>query len=297
MAHYKNDKITAQVVADSITDNKDRITTVVLTIPRIVLAELNTHRAFSRNSSSSRAIPLSKMIEMVKTNLFIPTKFQKHHSGMQGSEYLEGRQEKRARILWKLASRCAITFARLLNNVGVTKQLCNRILEPFMYHTVIITATDWENFIALRAHDAAEIHIQDAAYKIMDALNASQPRLLKPGMWHIPFGDNIKAARIAYECGAKDDKTPWNVWKWQRRVEIATARCARVSYMNFHGKDDYEADMKLHDRLLQDGHMSPFEHCAIASKHSSYSGNFKGWIQYRKTLKWENKRDNRLIQK
>lgn len=294
-----NPNITARVIADSLNRSGNRLTSLIITVPRIVLAEWNTHRAISRNSASSRAIPLKKMIEMVKTNKFIPTKFQKHHSGMQGTEYLEGIQEKIARILWKLSSRFAILFAQILNKAGVTKQLCNRLLEPYMYHTIIATASEWENFIALRAHDMAEIHIQDAAYKVLDALNNSTPKMLEPGEWHIPFGDKFDEDKLVdvYERLYKPLSIPQNriTTLEDIKIKVATARCARVSYMNFEGKDDYEADIRLHDMLKESGHMSPFEHIARAFPVAHRSGNFIGFEQYRKTIEGENKQDERII--
>jgi thymidylate synthase ThyX len=152
-----------------------------------------------------------------------------------------------------------------------------------MYHTIIATATEWENFIALRAHDQAEIHIQDAAYKVLDALNNSTPKLLQPGEWHIPFGDKLDQTRIM-KMFSESAIIPYTLIQ-SAMVEIATARCARVSYLNFEGKDDYEADIKLHDILKASGHMSPFEHIAQALDTSARSGNFIGFTQYRKTFR------------
>jgi thymidylate synthase ThyX len=174
--------------------------------------------------------------------------------------------------------------------MGVTKQLCNRLLEPFLYHTIIATATEWENFIALRAHNQAEIHIQDAAFKILEALNNSKPKLLQPGEWHIPFGDNINEDKLADIYYSQQLESPI-----EAAIKIAIARCARVSYMNFEGKDDYVADIKLFDMLKESGHMSPFEHVAQALDSSQQSGNFVGFQQFRKVCEGENKNDNRLL--
>lgn len=145
--------ISAEVVADSVhAGSGKRITTFILTLPRIVLAEFNTHRAFSRNSGSSRAIPFKRMKESVKKNLFIPLAFQKHHSGMQGSEYhkTDSFKDKLLVFLWWFASKLAIFSATLFYKFGATKQLANRILEPFMWHTVIFTTTEFEGFFRQR---------------------------------------------------------------------------------------------------------------------------------------------------
>jgi len=283
---HNNPSITARVIADSLNTSGNRLTSLVITLPRIVLAEFNTHRALSRNSASSRAIPLKKMAEQVMSNTFIPTAYQKEHKGMQGTEYFT--QEEVVALglekQWLDARNYAVHRATQMNDKGLTKQLCNRLLEPFMMHTIISTATEWENFIALRAHDQAEIHIQDAAYKVLDALNNSTPKLLQPGEWHIPFGDNILISGLE---GLEANTT--------KTIKIAIARCARVSYMNFEGKDDYAADIRLHDMLKESGHMSPFEHVAQALDTPIQSGNFVGFQQYRKTIEGESKHDNRLI--
>lgn len=142
----------ATVVADSKNPFGDRITTMVVTFPRIVLAEFNTHRMFSRNSASSRAIPFAKMVERVNAYPFIPVAWQLDHKGMQGSDYQTQDWVINANVsTWLTARDQAIDAAKAMNESGnVTKQLCNRLLEPFLWHTVIVTATEWENFFALR---------------------------------------------------------------------------------------------------------------------------------------------------
>jgi len=147
--------ISAKVIADSKNEFGNRITTMVVTMPRIILAEFNTHRMFSRNSASSRAIPFEKMVKSVEENPFIPIAWQKDHKGMQGTEYLDEEESWDARKRWISALEDAIRHATLLReDCGggdlITKQLCNRLLEPFMWTTVIVTATEWENFFALR---------------------------------------------------------------------------------------------------------------------------------------------------
>lgn len=255
----------AQIIADSINQFGNRLTTFVVTFPRIILAEFNTHRMFSRNSASSRAIPFEKMLKRVQEHPFVPIKWMKDHSGMQGVEYFEGEYDSEEISAWWLAARDkSISFAKDMSGFGLTKQIVNRLLEPWMWHTVIVTASEWQNFFALRVHEAAEIHMQKIAGMMLEQYNNSTPKQLKAGEWHIPFGENIDEDRITRECGFKDDKTPWKQWKEQRKVEIAVARCARVSYLNFEGQDDYEADIKLHNRLADMGHWSPFEHVAKA---------------------------------
>lgn len=147
----KMKKIKAKIVADSIDTRGNRITSMLLTYPRFIHGELMTHRMLSKNSASSRAIPFKKMIEMVEKDPFIPIAWQSKHTGMQGHEYLDGDSEQKLLInKWLEARDLAVQQAKLLDNSNVTKQLCNRLLEPFMWHTVIVTATEFDNFFELR---------------------------------------------------------------------------------------------------------------------------------------------------
>jgi thymidylate synthase ThyX len=310
--------ISAKIIADSIDKNDIRITTFIVVMPRIVLAELNTHRAFSRNSASSRAIPFKKMVEMVKTNPFIPVRWQKDHTGMQGTEYFEENSAELCKKLWLEARDKAVAAAETFNEieikfdpilgtettvakpVGLTKQLVNRLMEPFMWHTVIITATDFENFFSLRAEGSAEIHIQELAYQMMKVYNESVPKMLKKGEWHIPFGDNMdedKLQDLIHADMTESDSNWGNYNTDDLKIKIATARCAGVSYtvVGTDGKpEDYEKLIKRHDMLAKMKHMSPFEHCALCTEITDSYGNFKGWFQYRKMIPDENRTDNRV---
>ena len=301
--------ISAEIIADSLNEHGQRLTTFVVEFPRIVLAEFNTHRMLSRNSASSRAIPFERMLERCQNDPFVPIRWMKDHPGMQGNEYFTNEVDIEACIIrWNAAKERAIRVAVGLAEQGVTKQICNRLLEPFMWHKVIVTGTEWENFFALRAHPAAEIHIQELAHKMLDAYNASVPKQFKAGEWHIPFGDKIDVMRLVglpFEL-TKISSTGLNLTEkaTEAKLKIATARCARVSYNNFDGKDDYEADIKLHDRLAASGHWSPFEHCARAMDKDEFfhydlgwCGNFKGFIQYRKLFNEENRTDSRVVKK
>ncbi len=143
-------KIQAQVVADSLSPQGNRLTTMLITFPRIILSELNTHRMLSKNSASSRAIPTHKLLKMVEENPFIPIAWQKEHKGMQGTEYLSEAESRACKYEW-LATRDETTIqVKKLLEIGCTKQIANRLLEPFMWHTVLITATEFSNFFALR---------------------------------------------------------------------------------------------------------------------------------------------------
>lgn len=144
-------KISATIIKDSINPQGNRLTTFELIFPRYILAELNTHRVFSKNSASSRAIPFNKMVKSVQEEPFIPIAFQKHHKGMQGNEYFTDPKEiEELQNLWLKSRDKAVEEATTLHDAGVTKQLCNRLLEPFMYHKVLLTATEFDNFFDLR---------------------------------------------------------------------------------------------------------------------------------------------------
>lgn len=383
-------KISAKIVADSKDKNGNRITTMIVTFPRIILAELNTHRMFSRNSASSRAIPFKKMVESVVNDPFIPLAWQKDHSGMQGTEYFTDVNDIRLRTEnWLNAKDEAIRIAEKLNRQAVTKQFCNRLLEPFMWHTVLITATEFFNFFELRSPQyqletsygpkkyrskkdllsniglpdlrenykewtevdwlrinkgQAEIHMMALAETMWDAMNESTPKELQSGEWHIPFSDNIEDDLIS-EYLHSDGDGPFGQPDYDIvKAQIATARCARVSYTvvgdekkssaawqemyskltildpdgwdrqnyeqswnelitleeykrrvnlstcMFHSSDgdnqrtyfdlivnnDYKKDIELHDRLLQSGHFSPFEHCAKAMTDEEFVSYCKG---------------------
>lgn len=296
-------KISAEIIADSKNEHGQRLTTFVVKFPRIILAEFNTHRMLSRNSASSRAIPFKKMMDMVLNDPFIPLRWMKDHPGMQGVEYFDEVASAKLQKTWMQSSIESVGRAQDLSQAGLSKQICNRLLEPFMWHTVIVTGSEWENFFALRAHGAAEIHMQELAERMLESYNTSEPKTLKAGEWHIPFGDKISKEDLTKFCFNEPES---DSERNEIRLKIATARCARVSYLNFEGKDDYAADIKLHDNLFAAGHFSPFEHCAMVPRegqhltcfsNEGFSGNFKGFIQYRKTLTGENKLDNRVIKK
>lgn len=297
--------ISARIVADSITESsvvgKSRLTTFVVTFPRIVLAEFNTHRMLSRNSASSRARPIAVMLKDVEDDPFIPIRWMRSHKGMQGSEYLDEEESRAARDVWLAARDAAVVAARRLAATDVTKQIVNRLLEPFLWHEVIVTATDYENFFALRAHPDAEIHIAELAHAMLRAYNASEPVQLAAGQWHIPFGDQMDEQKLAALLEGVDDDGVKEERLQELKLEIACARCARISYKPFGSEDqyDYAADRKLFRSLVDGGHMSPLEHCARAMSGFTLGriGNFRGFIQYRKLMDNENRHDPRVVDK
>ena len=301
----KVNRISAEVLLDSKSPNGARITSVIATIPRFILAELNTHRAFSRNSASSRAIPFMKMIQKCEQERFVPIAWMKEHKGMQGSYYFNEKQSLKLDIEWNKAADQAVKSAIKLHNRfqdEVTKQMCNRILEPYMYHKVLITSTEWENFFAQRAADAAEIHFKDFAEKLLVALNESTPTELQYGEWHLPFADykslDSNGLRFSVEdvlYGLEEISKKIDI-ETLLRLKLSVARCARTSFDNFDGTSDPIADVKLFKKLVDPGHMSPTEHQALCTLYS-HESNFKGFAQFRKMIIGENKLDSRLIKK
>lgn len=298
----------AEVLADSVSPDGVRLTTLEVTMPRIVLAEFNTHRMFSRNSASSRAIPVEKMIRRVLEDPYIPTSWGKNQKGMQADEEFAGQDVVVCEQLWKQARANAVDVAERMLKHGVHKQLTNRLLEPFMWHTAIVTSTEWRNFFNLRCHEAAHPDIRMPAELMRAAMTVSEPEPLDYGEWHLPLigpedYDLAFSSGLAMAPNRADSRSLMELM-----VKISVARCARVSYLTHDGKRDLRADLELHDRLLTSGHLSPFEHVARPMTNNDnhyylapgdvdplsssavthyFSGNLRGWVPYRKTIPHE----------
>lgn len=269
----------AKILADSVSTRGVRLTTLEVTFPRFILAEVNTHRMLSRSSASSRAIPVENRIRAVLDNPFIPEQFGKNKPGMQATENLEIMSAGEAVGTWLHALNDAVRAAIVMASLGVHKQHANRLLEPFSWHTAIITATEWDNFFALRCHPDAQPEFQRIATMMRDAMAASEPAPVAYGEWHRPFCEDLRLLKAA---GFIDDEI--NL--------VAIGRCARVSYETHDGRRDPRADIELAQRLLKSGHMSPFEHVArTPTAHEPWAmwfvGNFRGWKQYRKHIENE----------
>jgi 5-methylcytosine-specific restriction endonuclease McrA len=221
----------------------------------------------SRNSASSRAIPTKKLIERVVQNPAMPVEWGVNKPGMSASEALSADDEAKAKAAWLAARDSAVAHVQHLAGLSVHKQVVNRILEPFMWHTVIVTATEWTNFFALRLAENAQPEIRVAAQHMRAAIDGSSPQPILAGEWHLPL--------------IQDDERELPVEELKR---ISAARCARVSYLTHDGKRDTAKDVELCDRLWSDRHLSPFEHVATPSGDGAFHANFRGWIQMRKEL-------------
>lgn len=265
--------IKATILADSLNPIGNRLTTFVITYPRFILAEVNTHRSQSRNSASSRAIPVSKVLRDILSCPAEPVFWGANQSGMQARAELSPSKRWLARAVWLASCWTQVGFSWLLAKLGVHKQIANRLTEPYAYMTTIISGTEWGNFFNLRAHPDAQPEFQALAYAMLEAYVASTPKQLQAGEWHVPFGDKLMGTDMPIEL----------------KLKVATARCARVSYLTFDGKHEQGKDCQLHDDLLASSHCSPFEHSARAEAGPVRSGNLVGFTQYRKLLPNENR--------
>lgn len=270
----------AKIVKDSVSPLGHRLTTMEITFPRFVLAEFNTHRMLSRNSASSRAIPAKKLIDRVKNDPFIPIYWGKNQSGMQAKEEITGLERRLAGDLWLAARDAAVQHAEALMDQGLHKQIANRILEPFMWHTAIVTATEWRNFFGLRVDENAQPEIYWIAEMMQNMYASSMPTLLEWGEWHLPYVRDEDVDQFG-GLGHPDLR------------KISAGRACRVSYLTHDGVRDPQKDIDLHDTLAKNGHMSPLEHVArpmdqIEYNENPWSGNFHGWHQYRKDFRDEN---------
>lgn len=292
----------AELVADSIFQG-DRVTTFLVRMHRFVLAEFNTHCIFARNSASSRAIPIEKQLAQLEKDLAWPVKWPSEKSGMQGGDELDPVQMGLAKFIWRKAAEEAVEQVKALQKTGLHKSLCNRLLEPFMWHTVAVTASSYENFFDQRDSPLAQPEIRVVAAEMRALYNVSIPRELRPGEWHLPF--------------LLDSERP--IWSGERRyvdeaIKVSVARVARTSY-NTSGNSQlladraWEEDLKLFDRLVSADpmHASPLEHIAtpapwnsqivevwdpmsigpidstvcVAGRMLPKIGKFKGWLQFR----------------
>jgi thymidylate synthase ThyX len=278
----------AVVLADSVNPNGDRLTTLEVTFPRYVLAEMNTHRAFSRNSASSRAIPVERQIQKVLDHPFIPSRFPVNQTGMSAGQFYEpGTDEyQAAHITWLQALDNAVIAAQRLLDVGVHKQVTNRLLEPFMWHTAIISATEWLNFFELRlalrddGEPVADPEMYRAARAMKDALSSSVPREVDWGGLHLPLVTMTERERFT---------TSWY------GVQVSASRCARSSYERQHDEEPLTRTIERADSLAKSGHLSPWEHPAYATAAAYDWANFRGWCQGRRILETRRVRGMEVI--
>lgn len=274
--------ITAKIIQDTINHSDrveaDRLTTFELKYPRIIHAEFMTHRVFSRNASSSRAIPVSKVIQNILDDTAMPVSWGKNQSGMQAGEehkefiYIDGKKHSPTEA-WYHARDKAIEVARAFNEAGYHKQVVNRLLEPFSHISVIVTATEWENFFTLRHHKDADPTFQVLAKVMRECMLNNTP---VEQSHHLPYITDSER----------------ELYRRVPLLKMSSSRCARVSYLTHEGKEpSIESDLALYDRLVgsEPRHASPVEHQGRSDYIGSSElwGNFKGFIQNRKVLEKE----------
>jgi hypothetical protein len=255
----------------------DRLDTLLLRYPLVIHAEFMTHRVFSRNAASARAIPVAKLIADVENDPFVPLVWTKNEKGMQGREELIDVALSNAKWDWMAAKYHAVAQAKKLADTGAHKQIVNRLLAPFAHITVVVSSTDWSGFLAQRDHADAEPHMQMLAREIRKALDDPQLQVLAPGEWHLPF----------------IDPKEFNPHDMEGMKRLSVARCASTSYKTVDGFDmDLARAQEIYDKLrtADPVHASPFEHVAQADAYykprKTYLNieqhrNFRGFRQLR----------------
>ncbi len=294
--------ISATVIADSISPEGARITTLELEYPRFIHAELMTHRMFSRNSASSRAIPIKTMLDAIIFNPATPVHWGKNQAGMQAKEELEQPHKIRAQALWNSAKSAAVMHSDQMHEMGVHKQIANRITEPFQHMKVVVTSTEWNNWDWLRNHPDAQPEIKVLAEKTIEARANSLPQKLNHGEWHVPY---VKTVRNNVGWLSYYDEHEREI-SAHEAIMISASCCAQTSYRK--SDTSLEKAETIYKRLIESEpcHASPVEHQAavidfsyvvegksntwpvgithIDREGNLWSGNFRGWVQYRQLV-------------
>lgn len=273
--------IQADVVLDSIAPDGKRLTTVLATYNRFIMAEIMMHRNQSRSSASSRAIPFDLMLERAINHPAPFVEYPSEQPGMSGGTHLEGEdlddalamlqaiQDSTTGILSDYIERHPDKSTRL------HKSLLNRTLEWFSWTTTCLSATEWENYFRQRAHPAAQPEFRELAYAVREAIANSEPKPLAWFEWHLPW---------------LDPETDGELSKLEQ-IKVSVARCARTSYLNHDGSFSHEADFKLYDNTLAtNGHWAPLEHAAVCLPNEwglKHYGNFeRPWYQFRHMIEY-----------
>lgn len=278
------------------------LTTFQLRYWRGIHSELMTHRVFSRNAGSSRARPSKAIIEQVRHDPWGPLHWGQNQPGMQANEQIQ--HVEHAKDRWQWAAHQAADAAQGMHDIGLHKQVVNRVLEPFTYIDVVLTATDFNNWFALRDHKDADPTIRDLAAQMHEEFDACKRQLLQPSEWHLPYirPQDVVSARnhLKYQRITRDEPREEEIGALL--LQMSAARCARISYRAFDGTESpIEKDIELFQKLLVNTplHASPAEHQAtpdtlldvvvdghqtIRYTHQHQHGNFRGWRQFRKML-------------
>lgn len=296
--------ICARIVADSINEHGDRLTTMELEFNRFILAEVNTHRMVSKNSASSRAIPVKSIIEQIRSNPAEPVHWGKNQAGMQAKEQLDVTGIERVKHLWNSAKESAIRYLEEMHAAGLHKQVGSRIVEPWYIMKTVASATEWDNVLWLRDHEDAQPEFQELASCIRQCLELSVPQKLVPFQWHLPYVKTVVIDGVAKYYSVDGEEV-----ELQQAIRISASCCAQVSYRKLDGSTDKADD--IYQKLFsgQKIHASPVEHQATPMRIAAFpdtqyvnlkaleqgsthirvdgtvwSGNFRGWIQNRQLI-------------
>lgn len=301
-------QISAKVIADSYwkpyanvkgrEDERIRGTTMLLRNVRMTHADFMTHRVFGRNARSSRAVPNKVLL---REPIVEPIRWGANQKGMMAGDELSGWRFLLARATWLGMAQMTRVGVRVLNFAGLHKQWSNRPLEWFGCIDVLVTSTDWANFFALREHEAAQPEIQFLATQMRTALANSEPTLLGPGQWHMPYVENKiwgdGSQTFYYKPENRDFMRGYDIIDLEDAKKLSVARCARMTFKPFDGSDDLESEFARYDRLMvsQPVHASPAEHQFTPDTgrnragrwewdNPELHGNLRGAIQLRKTI-------------
>ncbi len=291
--------ISAKIIKDSISPDGVRLITYELEYPRIIHSEFMTHRVFSRNAASSRAIPVSKVIELVESNPAMPVHWGKNQAGMQANQELDETNKESVRQLWLKAAKQAVNIARAMTATGAHKQVVNRILEPFQHMKVVVTSTEWNNWFWLRNHKDADPTIKALAAEMRKEFDSSYPKVLHYGQWHLPYIDTLQTER---EQSYYDQDG--NTLSLEQARMVSASCCAQTSYRKT--DSSFEKAENIFKKLVESEpcHASPVEHIAMSFENGSFypedgypegithvdregwawSGNLRGWIQFRQLI-------------
>lgn len=261
-----------KIIADSIGQRSGRITTFELTYPRFIHSEFMTHRVFSRNAMSSRAVPIKKMVELIRTNMAMPVRFGSNQPGMQdkGTEHdalvtIDRCNRVTGRQLWETAAARACEFAEALDEAGYHKQIANRLIEPFQMMKTVMTTTEMNNFLWLRVDADADPSIEVLAQMMKEALESSEPEWLQAGTWHTPYVDHVygfgpegDAHIFEGYCVLDENDRPVMLTE-EEALRISASCCGQVSYRRLDSTKDKALD--IYTRLVagKKVHSSPFE--------------------------------------
>jgi hypothetical protein len=216
--------------------------------------------------------------------------------GMVASEEMSDEDRAEAERIWLYAAEQCQRSAGYLAELGVHKQWINRMLEWFGYIDVLVTSTDWANFLELRLDGGAQPEIIELAEAIKASMDVSTPDRLAMGDWHMPYIEDEDLGKVSVYL--QETNSTLGVLECLKRVSVA--RCARLTIKPFDGDGSIEKELKRYELLMisRPVHASPAEHIAtpdviyrrnktggdIEWMHQKEHGNYYGWRQFRKMI-------------